>query len=548
MKILLTILAFFASTSLVFGATNLWQFYDEQGLLLPSFEYRKDFYEQILNDDVYKGTAEQNDLYLQYLQENEFVKSPKQEEIKLGAFNPAGGTTYRLQTSIGTTDTTVKLSSFKNRSSIALTMTLLNTDIGYGTLSPQTSRSEFVSFSGITQNSDGTATLTGVTRGLSDISPFTASTTLRQAHAGQSVFILSDSPQLFEEYAKRRNDETIAGLWNFNSYLPTSSITATTSAQFTTKGYVDNVTNAGAATSTETNGGIVELGTLAEQADSYDGGANKPTVLQTKNSTSTCQVVGSYNIVASSTSGKLDKNCLDQTLNYSWSGTNTFSGTSLNTASTTFTATTTILASSATNNALTLNGINYAFPSTQGASSTALTTDGNGNLIWGNPTPVRYSYATNTPMSVTGSSVTSSFFTIPAGVMRASSTIIVDAQISKCLAPGGSGANCSITIQDGAATAFGSAVVGFTTDVSVDSKLGTLHAVIFNNSSVSSQSGIITSFCVDPTVSATANSGCAGGVISSTINTAAAITIAIKLTANAGTVTILDRYSIVVEQ
>jgi len=382
MKILLTILAFFASTSLVFGATNLWQFYDEQGLLLPSFEYRKDFYEQILNDDVYKGTAEQNDLYLQYLQENEFVKSPKQEEIKLGAFNPAGGTTYRLQTSIGTTDTTVKLSSFKNRSSIALTMTLLNTDIGYGTLSPQTSRSEFVSFSGITQNADGTATLTGVSRGLSDISPFTASTTLRQSHPGQSVFILSDSPQLFEEYAKRRNDESITGLWNFNSYLPTSSITATTTAQLATKGYVDNVTNAGAATSTETNGGIVELGTLAEQADSYNGGATKPTVLQTKNSTSTCQVVGSYNLVASSTTGKLDKNCLDQTANYTLTGVNTLSGGYLATASSTHSATTTITASSATNNALVLNGINYAFPSTQSASSTALMTNGSGSLSW----------------------------------------------------------------------------------------------------------------------------------------------------------------------
>ena len=325
-KLLTIILTLIASTSIVSASTNLWEFYNEQGLMLPSYEYRKDFYEQILAEDEYKGTAKQNALYLQYLQENNFVPAPKANEIKLGAFNPVGGTTYRLQSSIGTTDASVKLSSFKNRSSIPLTMTLLATDIGYGTLSPQTSRSEFVSFSGITQNSDGTATLTGVTRGLSDISPFTASTTLRQAHPGQSVFILSDSPQLFEEYAKKRNDMAITGLWSFNSYLPTTSISATSSTQFTNKNYVDSVANQGAATSTETNGGIVELGTLAEQADSYDGGATKPTVLQTKNSTSTCQVVGSYNIVASSTTGKLDKNCLDQSLNYAFSGANTHSG------------------------------------------------------------------------------------------------------------------------------------------------------------------------------------------------------------------------------
>lgn len=380
-KILLTILTFFASTSLVFGASNLWEFYNEQSLVLPSFEYRQDFYEQFLAEDEYKGTAEQNELYLQYLQENNFAPSPKAEEFKFGAFNPAAGTTYRLQSSIGTTDTSIKLSSFKNRSSIPLTMTLLNTDIGYGTLSPQTSRSEFVSFSGITQNADGTATLTGVSRGLSDISPFTASTTLRQAHPGQSVFILSDSPQLFEEYAKRRNDESITGRWNFSTELPYSSITATTSQQFTTKSYVDNITNAGAATSTETNGGIVELGTLAEQANSYDGGANKPTVLQTKNSTSTCQVSGSYNLVASSTTGKLDKNCLDQSLNYAWTGNNTFSGTSAFSATTTITAnvgigTTSPFTSLGVAGTITTNNIN--------ATTTTATSTFSGNLVVSN--------------------------------------------------------------------------------------------------------------------------------------------------------------------
>ena len=67
-------------------------------------------------------------------------------DATFGAFSPAGGLTYRLQSSIGTTNTTLTLSSFKNRSDIPLTMTVLNTDIAYGTLSPQTSRSEFISF------------------------------------------------------------------------------------------------------------------------------------------------------------------------------------------------------------------------------------------------------------------------------------------------------------------------------------------------------------------------------------------------------------------
>ena len=105
-------------------------------------------------------------------------------EVSLGAFQPAAGGTYRLQTSIGSTDTSIRLASFEEPiSDLPITMTSLTSDIGYGTVDPQSStRKEFVSFTGISQNSDGTATLTGVTRGLAFLYPFTASTTLRQAH------------------------------------------------------------------------------------------------------------------------------------------------------------------------------------------------------------------------------------------------------------------------------------------------------------------------------------------------------------------------------
>jgi len=250
---------------------------------------------------------------------------------KFGGFNPTGGGTYRLQTSLGTTNTSIKLSSFKEPvSNIKYTMTYLGSDILYGTLDPQTSYSEFVSATGITQNADGTATLTGVVRGLSRTpagSSCTASTTLAQTHAGQSIFILSNAPCMYSEYVKGRTNESITGLWSFDTNLPISSITATSSSQFATKAYADNVIKGGAPTSTEALGGKVELGTLAEQASSYDGGDVQPTVLQTKNSTSTCQIVGSYNLVASSTTGKLDKNCFDQTANYNYTGANNFAST-----------------------------------------------------------------------------------------------------------------------------------------------------------------------------------------------------------------------------
>lgn len=172
------------------------------------------------------------------------VGDSSSDEDTFGAFNPVGGQTYRLKTSIGTTDTTILLSSFKEPiTGNNITMTTLNSDIGYATIDPQSSsRKEFVSFTGITQNSDGSATLTGVSRGLSFQYPFTASSTLRQSHPGQSILILSDSPQFFAEYARLRSDETITGYWSApsptsGSHLATrdyvlSAITGTSSIAF----------------------------------------------------------------------------------------------------------------------------------------------------------------------------------------------------------------------------------------------------------------------------------------------------------------------------
>lgn len=230
------------------------------------------------------------------------VPIPHAAPQTLGAFNPVGGLTYRIQSSVGLADNTIRLSSFQNRSGLPLTMTLLNTSIGYGTLDPQNpTRSEFISFTGVTQNSDGTAILTGVTRGLSDIYPFTASTTQVLSHSGQSIFILSDSPQLFGQYAVKQNNETISGLYNFSggfydnaSSTFTSNVTLTGSTTIqngaystfngtttfnagaiisnapknnndvANKKYVDDTASAGAANANTITKGIVQQATITQ--------------------------------------------------------------------------------------------------------------------------------------------------------------------------------------------------------------------------------------------------------------------------------------------
>jgi len=188
----------------------------------------------------------------QILPQNQIVN-----DVSLGAFNTTGGKSYRLKASVGISDTTVNLSSFKEPvSNIAYTMAYINTTIGYGTLDPQIpDKSEFVSFTGITQNSDGSAALTGVTRGLTRTpagASCTASTTLAVRHPAQSIFIISDSPCLFAEYAVKQNDESISGSWTF--LPPTNALNPAT------KTYVDNLVNGGAV-STDT---IVVAATAGE--------------------------------------------------------------------------------------------------------------------------------------------------------------------------------------------------------------------------------------------------------------------------------------------
>jgi len=134
-------------------------------------------------------------------------------------YNPVGGKTYILSASIGSTDTTILLQSFLEPvTNTPLTMANMETDIAYATIAPKTGSSEFISFTGVTQNSDGTALLTGVTRGLSKKYPFTSSVAYKLPHSGTATLILSDAPQVFAQYANKTADETITGLWTFSQF------------------------------------------------------------------------------------------------------------------------------------------------------------------------------------------------------------------------------------------------------------------------------------------------------------------------------------------
>lgn len=310
-------------------------------------------------------------------------------QLSLAVYNPTGGGTYRLQTSAGSADTTIRLSSFKEPvSNNAYTMAYMNTSVVCGTLDPQTTRSEFISFTGITQNSDGSAILTGVTRGLERSYPYAASTTFRQAHPAQSVFIISDAPCLFNQYGIKQNDETLTGYWNAPTPLSTDNIA--------TKGYVDNLVNGG----TVSNARVVVPGTAGEtlaagdivalrksDGEWYLADNDSPQLLID----SVLGVAQGAGTNGNAITGGVLLSGLDTNQSGLSAGQRYFiSGTAgdLTTSTTTYMVgqsrtTTDLYVDFQQANPYYFNGVGYSYPNTQAAAtSTALLNNGSGTLTW----------------------------------------------------------------------------------------------------------------------------------------------------------------------
>ena len=187
------------------------------------------------------------------------------------------GKDYKLSGSgVTITATTISLQSFKLPDGTTnITMTNFG-DIGYAVLEPGTSREENISFTGVTQNGDGTATFTGATRGLKFVDPYDQDTALRKSHAGGTTLRISNTAPFYSQFIIRDNDETITGVYTFSakptfsagadmgSAKITSVLTPTANTDGANKSYVDGVAIAGAPNANTTTKGIVEEATQAE--------------------------------------------------------------------------------------------------------------------------------------------------------------------------------------------------------------------------------------------------------------------------------------------
>lgn len=239
---------------------------------------------------------------------SQIMKLAPQQSTLVGSTLPIAGQTYTLSgAGVSSSATSITLQSFTITQTGQPILTGNLSDIFYITIEPGSrTRQEIVGCTTVTQNANGTATLSGCSRGLAPVTPYTASTTLQFVHGGGSQVIFSDPPQLYNLYGAKANNETVTGIWNFSGgLLGTASSTFTSTlnlngstaitngaastwnatttfnqgalgvaaydcstntvnTQYCQKAYIDGVAVAGASNANTTTKGIVQEATVAQ--------------------------------------------------------------------------------------------------------------------------------------------------------------------------------------------------------------------------------------------------------------------------------------------
>jgi len=169
-------------------------------------------------------------------------------------------------------DTSIVISSMLDIESTTIAMSDFGT-IGYGTLEPNTSgQEEQFSFTGLTNNANGTTTLSGVKTVLFK-APYTETSGLAKDHAGGVTLVISNTSGLYNKVAVKSNDETITETWTFtNPNVPRMDAQVTYGGgmeeYLATKRYVDSVAIAGAPDASTTTKGITKMSVAPASATS----------------------------------------------------------------------------------------------------------------------------------------------------------------------------------------------------------------------------------------------------------------------------------------
>lgn len=134
--------------------------------------------------------------------------------------------------------------------------------IGYGTCESDTTNEEAFIFTGITANTNGTYTLTGISTILAQ-TPYTATSGLIRQHSGGTKVVITDNVAFWATFGNIANLNEWAQTQTFD-VPPISATDPTTSNEVANKHYVDNVAVAGAPNASTTVKGIVQEATQAQ--------------------------------------------------------------------------------------------------------------------------------------------------------------------------------------------------------------------------------------------------------------------------------------------
>lgn len=213
-------------------------------------------------------------------------------------------------------DTTLLLTSFQTIDGTNLTMSDFGT-YGYGTIQPDGAVfEEQIRFSGITQNANGTATLTGVSS-IGFVYPYTVTANITKSHPGGASFVISNTAAFYDQLASKINDETITGLWSFpSSEIARPRAIADTDtailAAYVTFGQLGRTSFAGTVDASTIQKGIVEIAIDAENGTGTGTGGTGAILVAAASSHNYISTTPSKIPVGRASDGKIDN---------SWGGT-----------------------------------------------------------------------------------------------------------------------------------------------------------------------------------------------------------------------------------
>ena len=165
--------------------------------------------------------------------------------------------------------TSITLQSMKDIDGNSLSMASDFGTMGFGTLDPGNGTlEEQISFTGLTNNANGTTTLTGISS-VVFVYPYTKTSGLSKTHAGATPFVISNTSGFYDSLTAKDNDETITGTWTFPSGDSThpgiaSDTDTTIATKLVTLGQMSRQAISGAANASTSVKGIIQIPTQAE--------------------------------------------------------------------------------------------------------------------------------------------------------------------------------------------------------------------------------------------------------------------------------------------